>query len=408
MIMCNEKLEKRYYHYIYKIIFLCGYPTGRYYLGKRTYRGKNLQNDPYKGSGNFCRAYFKKYGGIYGETYLKEIIEINPSRTINREREKVIIGDLWYTDPLCMNQRHGGDGGAILGHETKSSTKIKIAKAVSKPILQYDYKGNLIKEWPNIDSASKYYKIRKTNIADCCKKRILIYHDCIWRFTNDPLTENDILILNAPVISKFTLDGDFVENYSSIHFAAVLNNITDKNVLNCCEHKKRTAKEFTYRYWEEVKNLKHIELPKAAKCGRKVNCYTKDGIFIKTYPGLKDAARAVANNEITGYKNILYCCKGNKKSAYGYVWRYASERIAKVTDIEPLWQSLKVPVVQFDLDGNYIAIFESASAAARSISERAMPGHITKNCRGENLTAYGYKWKFKDDFNVNDDDKCLN
>lgn len=82
------------FHYIYKIIFLCGYPTGRYYLGKRTYHGENLQNDKYYGSGNFCKAYFKKYGAVYGETYIKEIIEINPSYNINKIREKAIIGNL--------------------------------------------------------------------------------------------------------------------------------------------------------------------------------------------------------------------------------------------------------------------------------------------------------------------------
>ena len=82
------------FHYIYKIIFLCGYPTGRYYLGKRTYHGENLQNDKYCGSGNFCKAYFKKYGAVYGETYIKEILEINPSYEVNKIREKAIIGDI--------------------------------------------------------------------------------------------------------------------------------------------------------------------------------------------------------------------------------------------------------------------------------------------------------------------------
>ena len=49
-------------HYIYKIHFLCGYPSGRYYIGRHSHRGKTLDNDKYTGSGNFCKDYFKQYG----------------------------------------------------------------------------------------------------------------------------------------------------------------------------------------------------------------------------------------------------------------------------------------------------------------------------------------------------------
>lgn len=74
-------------HYIYKIHFLKGFPAGRYYIGKRTFKGNDLRKDSYTGSGNFCFAYFKKYGKLEGETYIREILEINPSKKINGIRE---------------------------------------------------------------------------------------------------------------------------------------------------------------------------------------------------------------------------------------------------------------------------------------------------------------------------------
>lgn len=76
------------FYYIYKIHFLCGFPSGRYYIGKRTYQGVEISRDRYTGSGNFCEAYFKKYGKTEGETFIKEILEINPSKKINDDREK--------------------------------------------------------------------------------------------------------------------------------------------------------------------------------------------------------------------------------------------------------------------------------------------------------------------------------
>lgn len=82
----GRKVRTRFY-YIYKISFLCGEPEGRYYIGKRTYFGSDIESDNYTGSGHFCSAYFKKYGSILGETYNKEILEINETQEINQERE---------------------------------------------------------------------------------------------------------------------------------------------------------------------------------------------------------------------------------------------------------------------------------------------------------------------------------
>ena len=46
---------------------------------------------------------------------------------------------------------------------------------------------------------------------------------------------------------------------------------------------------------------------------------TYDGVFIKEYPSMMEAERQ------TGYinANISKCCKGRRKSAYNYIWRYA-------------------------------------------------------------------------------------
>ena len=65
--------------YIYKIHFLCGFPSGRYYIGKHKHPN-DLKTDTYTGSGNFCKAYFKKYGKQEGITYIKEILEINQNQ----------------------------------------------------------------------------------------------------------------------------------------------------------------------------------------------------------------------------------------------------------------------------------------------------------------------------------------
>lgn len=79
------------FHYIYKITFLCGSHKGSYYIGKRTSRS-SPEKDSYRGSGIFCKRYYDKYGII--NTYTKEILEVNPSKELNAEREAFWIGTL--------------------------------------------------------------------------------------------------------------------------------------------------------------------------------------------------------------------------------------------------------------------------------------------------------------------------
>lgn len=51
-------------------------------------------------------------------------------------------------------------------------------------------------------------------------------------------------------------------------------------------------------------------------------------------------------------------------------------------------------VVQMDLDGNVIAEYPSIASAERAIG-RNVNGGVAQSCRGLQKTAYGYKWKFK-------------
>lgn len=52
------------------------------------------------------------------------------------------------------------------------------------------------------------------------------------------------------------------------------------------------------------------------------------------------------------------------------------------------------PVLQYDLEGNFIKEWNSATEAAHSINIKHSVC-ISRCCQGKNKTAHGYKWKFK-------------
>ena len=49
--------------------------------------------------------------------------------------------------------------------------------------------------------------------------------------------------------------------------------------------------------------------------------YTKDGKFIKEWMGSREVERVLEINQ----SHITQCCKGNRKSSGGFIWRYAED-----------------------------------------------------------------------------------
>lgn len=92
--------------YTYRITLLQGSLKGCYYLGQHT--TKNI-NDGYCGSGRIVRDYYEKYKTIEGVSYTKEILGFYNSQEELNKAEYELIGDLYKTDPKCLNLRAGGE-----------------------------------------------------------------------------------------------------------------------------------------------------------------------------------------------------------------------------------------------------------------------------------------------------------
>ena len=82
----------------------------------------------------------------------------------------------------------------IISEEQKS----KISKANSREICQYDFQGNLIRNWKSASEAERYmnnnpnanWKKLNNNINDCCRGKQKSAYGYIWKY------EGDILNLN--------------------------------------------------------------------------------------------------------------------------------------------------------------------------------------------------------------------
>ena len=122
-----------------------------------------------------------------------------------------------------------------------------------------------------------------------------------------------------------------------------------------------------------------------------VNQYDKQGIFIRTYDSMAEAA----DDCDTTVSQIGQCCQKRCHSAGGYLWSYIGE---KPMDYVPPGQGLAKKVDQYDLQGNFIKIFRSCQEAAKEVSlkhdKKVSKGQILNCCRKDNTSAGGYMWRF--------------
>lgn len=74
------------------------------------------------------------------------------------------------------------------------------------------------------------------------------------------------------------------------------------------------------------KKKPHFGVPRSLECREKISKakskpvvqYTKDGVFVKEYPSIKDACTETG----VAAQNISKCCHGKHRTANGFVWKF--------------------------------------------------------------------------------------
>ncbi len=246
-------------NYIYRITLLCGYLSGKYYLGKHT----GFLTDGYAGSGRIVKDYFKKYGRKKNVTYIKEILEFNASIVINSEREREVIGDLWQTDPNCLNCCEGGctgglnivpwNKGAKGCYSEKTIEKMRNAKLGTTP-------------W-NKGKHGIYSNETRTKIGDSARGR---------KDTTDTRRKKSEKLTGRPVSQQ-------------------------------TREKISTAKKG--RKWT-IESRQKIMKP--------ILQFTKDKILVKEWNGAREAGEQLG----LSYKQIWKGLNGQRKYVGGFIWKY--------------------------------------------------------------------------------------
>ena len=105
---------------------------------------------------------------------------------------------------------------------------------------------------------------------------------------------------------------------------------------------------------------------------------------IDEYLSIRDAARKTKIDR----KNISSCCKKNVISAGGFIWRYEDDLTVRTRKYRKTKN-----VLQFEMDGTFIRLFESTKEAAEELG--ISQTGISSCCVGKYKHSNGFIWKYK-------------
>lgn len=94
----------------------------------------------------------------------------------------------------------------------------------------------------------------------------------------------------------------------------------------------------------------------------------------------------------------LLMSKSHKNIIHNKTWNNNVSKAKKGKKLsQNCYSAVCVKVVQFDLDNNFIKIWNSTIEATLNYSKRSS-ANILSCCKGNQKTAYGFKWKYYSDY----------
>ena len=323
-------MKERIY-FIYKYTF----PNGKIYIGQ-TYKGSRRFGKVSDYIGTLVYRAMKKY-----PNYKKEIIEYCDESTVDsREKFWIAFYNSSHRD-YGYNRDSGGNTNKRLSEDLKHQLSLSHQGMYAKPVLQFDLRGNLIKEWISEKEVERALGIQ---INPCCTGRQKTAGGFQWKLKEDTRVIEDIY----DPIEQYDLDGNFIQEWDCVAIAQ--KKLKVFGISKACKNNQPFAGGFLWKY---VGDDRIIEP------------------YVKPSWKMSDEAKA----------KLSLSKKGKPSKRKG------------LPGMKGTKNPRATPILQYDLDGTFIREWEYISLAAKACN--VAPSTITGVLKGYQKTAGGFKWKYK-------------
>jgi predicted transcriptional regulator len=325
--------------------------------------------------------------GTESPSEIGEILNLSRSTVHNYLKKGTKIGWCNY-DPKQQMIKAGKTAGT------------KMAKKLSKKVVQLSLNGDYIHTWQSISEAQN--KLNITGIYKSCKRIHSHIGGYIWLYLEDynklDKTEKEKLITNRKFqlkkeVVQLGLDGNYIKTWETISNATKSLGISPSFISSVCMRRQKSASGFMWMYKDDYEKTKENLNPyKKETRSKPIIQLSLKGDYIREWKSATEV------NEKLGVSNkhISSVCNGNRKSTEGYRWMFKDEYEKNSKTIESYSKkTTAIPIVQLSLGGELIQDWRSATEASKILTYSQ--SGLSQACR-ERKIAYGFKWMYKEDY----------
>lgn len=213
------------------------------------------------------------------------------------------------------------------GIKLSKEHKKRIADAGKISILQYTKSMEFIRRWDSAIEASVVIGVSASIIAACCREKEQSAGGFVWRYEFPELIKHPKGHTNPETynpVDQYCISGEFIKTYNNIEDASLITGIDRSTISKCCKNKQRKSGGFIWRYHGEKLTQEHIEWCNSTgkeNVRKAIIQYSISGEFIKMW----ESTNAITKEMRYNNSAIIRCCKGDQKTSYGFIWRYASD-----------------------------------------------------------------------------------
>jgi group I intron endonuclease len=129
---------------------------------------------------------------------------------------------------------------------------------------------------------------------------------------------NGVGLAKGKKVLQYSLNGEFLEEYSSANQASLITGIDHGSICACCRGKYQQAGGYQWKYSEEKEKEKEIKPIKKRTNYEVLQIDVKTNKVIQEFSSIKEATTK------TGIASSTICnvCNGKGKTAGGFKWKY--------------------------------------------------------------------------------------
>ena len=242
---------------------------------------------------------------LVARTFLGEPPESIPNPVVNHKngnKSDNTIDNLEWID-FAENVKHAHDTGL---------------NSTSNPVVRYNYQGEKIKTYKSIAEAAKDVDVTHASIQIACDKAKKAYtiKRCIWRYVDDPPSEEEVNIIKQRYIGvdQYSCDGTFIKHFETPGDACKELGIKSPSCIShACSGKVKTGGGWVWRRGGDPPPGNTV-----VGCQRRVWQISKEGEKVKLWDSIAEAGKELG----IGGSHITSVCKEKRKTTGGWRWKY--------------------------------------------------------------------------------------